>query len=158
VRLLALNIQHAAEKRVPLIRNVVFDAAPDVVVLSEFCVGAQGDRLLGLLEADGLVYHRHGVPGSDLNPYTVAVASRTAIVGVGRPLEGSSHAQRILEAEIAGITVAAVYFPLAKQQIRSGTRSSSRMSTRWPAGKPSWPETGTRAHGSSTSVAGRYRA
>jgi len=115
VRLLALNIQHAATRRVQLVAKAVLDAAPDVVVLSEFYVDAHGRRLLDLLEAGGLVNHRHGVPGSERYPYTVAVASRLPITGTRIPLEGSEHAQRIVEADIAGIKVAAVYFPLAKQ-------------------------------------------
>ena len=155
MRLLALNIQHAATRRVPLVAKAVLDAAPDVVVLSEFYVDAHGRRLLDLLEAGGLVNHRHGVPGSERYPYTVAVASRLPITGTRIPLEGSEHAQRIVEADIAGIKVAAVYFPLAKQQIRFGTNSSSRTSTRWPLGPRSLPETGTRAHVSSISAAGR---
>jgi exodeoxyribonuclease III len=115
VRLLALNIQHAAVRRVPLVAKAVLDAAPDVVVLSEFYVDAQGERLLGLLEAGGLAHHEHGVPGSERYPYTVVIASRTPIAHTRRPLDGSPHAQRILEATISGITVAAVYFPLAKE-------------------------------------------
>jgi exodeoxyribonuclease-3 len=115
VRLLALNIQHAAVRRVPLIANAVLDAAPDVVILSEFYLNLQGGRLLGLLEAAGLVYSALGVPGSERYPYTVAIASRTPITGTRRPLDGSAHAQRVLEATIAGITVVAVYFPLAKE-------------------------------------------
>ena len=115
MRLLALNIQHAAVRRVPLIANAVLDAAPDVVILSEFYLNLQGGRLLGLLEAAGLVYSALGVPGSERYPYTVAIASRTPITGTRRPLDGSAHAQRVLEATIAGITVVAVYFPLAKE-------------------------------------------
>jgi exonuclease III len=115
VRLLALNIQHAAVRRVPLVANAVLEAAPDVVVLSEFYLDLQGGRLLGLLEAAGFVYSALGVPGSERYPYTVAIASRTPISGARKPLDGSPHAQRIVEATIAGITVAAVYFPLAKQ-------------------------------------------
>ena len=42
MRLLALNIQHAAVRRVPLIANAVLDAAPDVVILSEFYLNLQG--------------------------------------------------------------------------------------------------------------------
>jgi exodeoxyribonuclease III len=115
VRLLALNIQHAATRRVQLVAKAVLDAAPDVVVLSEFYVDAHGRRLLDLLEAGGLVNHRHGVPGSERYPYTVAVVSRLPITGTRIPLEGSAHAQRIVEADIAGITVTAVYFPLKEQ-------------------------------------------
>ena len=115
MRLLALNIQHAAVRRVPLVAKAVLDAAPDVVVLSEFYVDAQGKRLLGLLEAGGLAHHEHGVPGSERYPYTVVIASRTPIALTRRPLDGSPHAQRILEATISGISVAAVYFPLAKE-------------------------------------------
>ena len=115
MRLLALNIQHAAVRRVPLVANAVLDAAPDVVILSEFYLNLQGGRLLGLLEAAGLVYSALGVPGSERYPYTVAIVSRTPIMGARRPLEGSPHAQRILEATIAGITVVGVYFPLAKE-------------------------------------------
>lgn len=115
MRLLALNIQHAAVRRVPLVANAVLDAAPDVVILSEFYLNLQGGRLLGLLEAAGLVYSALGIPGSERYPYTVAIASRTPITGTRRPLEGSAHAQRVLEATIAGITVVAVYFPLAKE-------------------------------------------
>ena len=115
MRLLALNIQHAAARRVPLIAKAVLDAAPDVVVLSEFYLNMQGGRLLGLLEAAELVHQAHGVAGSERYPYTVAIASRTPIVRVRNPLHGTSHAQRILEATIEGITIAAVYFPLAKE-------------------------------------------
>jgi hypothetical protein len=42
VRLLALNIQHAAVRRVSLVANAVLDAAPDVVILSEFYLNLQG--------------------------------------------------------------------------------------------------------------------
>jgi exodeoxyribonuclease-3 len=115
VRLLALNIQHAAVRRVPLVAKAVLDAVPDVVVLSEFYLNIQGGRLLGLLEAAGLVHQAHGVAGSERYPYTVVIASRTPIAHTRRPLDGSPHAQRILEATISGISVAAVYFPLAKE-------------------------------------------
>ena len=115
MRLLALNIQHAAVRRVPLVAKAVLDAVPDVVVLSEFYLNIQGGRLLGLLEAAGLVHQAHGVAGSERYPYTVVIASRTPIAHTRRPLDGSPHAQRILEATISGISVAAVYFPLAKE-------------------------------------------
>jgi exonuclease III len=115
VRLLALNIQHAAVRRVPLVAKAVLDAVPDVVVLSEFYLNIQGGRLLGLLEAAGLVHQAHGVAGSERYPYTVVIASRTPIAHTRRPLDGSPHVQRILEATISGISVAAVYFPLAKE-------------------------------------------
>ena len=42
MRLLALNIQHAAVRRVPLVAKAVRDAAPDVVILSEFYVVDSG--------------------------------------------------------------------------------------------------------------------
>ena len=115
MRLLALNIQHAAVRRVPLVANAVLDAAPDVVILSEFYLNLHGGRLLSLLEASGLAHSALGVPGSERYPYTVAIASRTPITVARRPLDGSPHAQRVLEATIAGITVVAVYFPLAKE-------------------------------------------
>jgi hypothetical protein len=94
VRLLALNIQHAAVRRVPLVAKAVLDAEPDVVVLSEFYVDAQGKRLLGLLEAGGLAHHEHGVPGSERYPYTVVIASRTPIAHTRRPLDGASRGTR----------------------------------------------------------------
>ena len=74
MRLLALNIQHAAARRVPLIAKAVLDAAPDVVVLSEFYVDAQGERLLGLLDAAGLVHQAHGIQASERYTYTVVIA------------------------------------------------------------------------------------
>jgi hypothetical protein len=115
LRLFALSIQHAAVRRVPLVAKEVFDAAPDVVILSEFYLNMQGRRLVGLLEAAGLVHQVHGVAGSERYPYTVAIASRTRIVRARNPIAGTSHAHRVVEATIQGITVAGVSFPLAKQ-------------------------------------------
>lgn len=115
MRVLALNIQHAAARRAPLVAQAVLDAAPDVVVLSEFYVDAYGRRLLDLLATNGLVVNAHGVPGLEPHPYTVAIASRLPLAGIRVPLAGSSHAHRVLEVEIAGIAVVAVYFPLKEQ-------------------------------------------
>jgi exodeoxyribonuclease-3 len=115
LRVMVLNIQHAAARRVPLVARAVLAAEPDVVMLSEFYVDDQGRRLLDLLAERGFVHRVHGLPGSERHPYTVAIASRGPINGAVRPLTGAPHAQRILEAEVEGVTMVAVYFPLKEE-------------------------------------------
>ena len=115
MRVLVVNIQHAAVRRVPLVARAVLAAEPDVVIFSEFYVDDHGRALLDLLAERGLAYREHGLPGSARYPYTVAIASRSPITGAARPLVNTPHAQRILEAEVGGVTVVAVYFPLKEQ-------------------------------------------
>lgn len=112
MRVLALNIQHAAANCVPPLAQAVLGAAPDIVLLSEFYLDAQGRQLLDLLAEGGLLQNAQGVPASRSHPYTVTIASRLPLIGVRVPLGGSPNAHRVLEARIAGITVVAVYFPL----------------------------------------------
>ena len=95
MKVLALNIQHAATRRVPLVAMAVLASAPPCI---RWAVPSM-PRAAGL--GDVPVHRRDRV--------------WPPIEGARIPLDGSAHAQRILEADIAGVTVAAVYFPLGRQ-------------------------------------------
>ncbi len=92
----------------PAITTALLRHDPDVVVVTEFQVNQMGARLLRRLAAGGLAYQATSHPPSGVE--TVALASRRPIADVGEPLAGRDG-HRVLEVELAGLTLGAVYFP-----------------------------------------------
>lgn len=117
VRVVALNIQHGGGRRTGAIADAIVAAKPDVVVLSEFHASPTGSKLLEQLAGAGLVEHAQGEPGSTSYPNSVAVASRLPLANARFPLAGSANGQRVLEVDVAGFTLGAVYFPLGKPKV-----------------------------------------
>jgi len=115
MRVFALNVQHAGVRRVPLLAADILGMVPDVVVLSEFLADRSGLHLLELLRAGGLTGRAHGPKGSIGYPYTVAIASRLPMSTARVPFDGSAYATFVLEAEIGGVTVVGLYFPLGRE-------------------------------------------
>lgn len=118
MRVVALNIQHGGGRRTRAIADAILAAEPDVVVLSEFHASPTGSRLLEQLAAAGLTEHAHGEPAATDYPNSVGVASRLALTNARFPLAASSaNRQRILEVDVGGLTLGAVYFPLGKPMV-----------------------------------------
>jgi exodeoxyribonuclease III len=117
VRVVALNIQHGGGRRTQAISDALLAATPDVVVLSEFHVGPGGSRLLEQLFEAGLTEHAQAKPSSIEYPNTVAIASRLPLGNVQSPLGNSANRHRVLEVDVAGFTLGAVYFPLGKPKL-----------------------------------------
>ncbi|MGC8634868.1 MAG: exodeoxyribonuclease III [Candidatus Limnocylindrales bacterium] len=108
-RLVTLNIDHGGGPRIPAITTALLRHAPDLVVLTEYRVNEVGARLLRRLAAGGLTFQVTSHPPSGVE--SVAVASCLPIGSVREPLTGR-HGHRVLEVELAGLTLGAVYFPL----------------------------------------------
>lgn len=118
VRVISLNIQHGSGSRIDALGDALVATSPDVVVLSEFHVGPGGSRLLHRLAEAGLSESEQGEPVLTAYPNTVAVASRLPLTNVCSPLGDSANRHRILEVDVAGFTLGAVYFPLADAKVK----------------------------------------
>lgn len=117
MRIVALNIRHGGGRRIDAIANAILAHEPDVVVLSEFHASQNGSRLLEKLAEAGLADRAQGEPGSTAYPNSVAIASRLALTDARFPLVGSANGQRVLEVDVGGLIVGAVYFPLGKPKV-----------------------------------------
>lgn len=118
MRVVALNIQHGGGRRTRAIADAILAAEPDVVVLSEFHASPTGSRLLEQLAGAGLTEHVHGEPAATDYPNTVAVASRLPLANARFPLAVcSANRKRVLDVDVAGLTLGAVYFPLGKPKV-----------------------------------------
>lgn len=119
MRLLALNVQHTGLRRAELLGPAILAAAPDVVALSEVKPGGGTDRLLALLAEGGLASSRVGVTIPGVFPYTVAVASREPLGAIHLPFQEGDFPQALMEVQVGGFTLSAVYFPLNRSKPRS---------------------------------------
>lgn len=118
MRVVALNIQHGGGRRTGAIVDAILAAGPDVVVLSEFHASPTGSTFLEQLAGAGLTEHVHGEPAATDYPNTVAVASRLPLANARFPLaESSANRQRVLEVDVGGLTLGAVYLPLGKPKV-----------------------------------------
>ncbi len=118
MRVVALNIQHGGGRRTRAIADAILAAEPDVVVLSEFHASPTGSKLLKLLAGAGLSEQAHGEPVATDYPNTVAVASRLPLTNARLPLaESSTNRQRVLEVDVGGLMLGAVYFSLGKPKV-----------------------------------------
>jgi exodeoxyribonuclease-3 len=118
VRVVALNVQHGGGRRTGAIADAILAAEPDVVVLSEFHASPTGFMLLKQLAEAGLSEHVHGQPTATDYPNTVAIASRLPLTNAVFPLaESSTNRHRVLEVDVGGLTLGAVYFSLGKLKV-----------------------------------------
>ena len=105
---MTLNVDHGGGPRVPAITTALLRHAPDVVVVTEFRGNDAGARLLRRLAAGGLTFQATSQPPSGVE--SVALASRRPLDAVREPLVGRDG-HRVLEVDLADLTLGAVYFP-----------------------------------------------
>ena len=115
MRIVGLNIQMGGGERVGRIAAALRDLDCDVIVLSEVGSWASSMALLADLRTLGWPNVAASVLPNPEVPNGVAVASRMPIVRARAPLPSGPNAGRVLEAEIAGLLVVAVYLPLDKE-------------------------------------------
>lgn len=117
MRILALNVQHCGPKRATAVADAVLAREPDIALLSEVGQGAGTEQLLERLAAGGLTSIATGIADPHVALYTVAAASRTPFESVRVPL-APPHEHAVLELELEGLTIVAVYFPLGEAHLR----------------------------------------
>ncbi len=115
VRIVSLNLRHGGGQRVDAIASALAKHDADILVLPEYRANNPGARLLAQLGALGYGHQADSRPADGTNG--VAVVSRRPWTSVCRPLEGTVHAQRVLEVAFDRFTLGAVYFPLNASKV-----------------------------------------
>lgn len=106
--LATLNVCHGGRKRVASLLDFVIKTQADLVVLTEFRLNASGNRFADGLAKAGYGYQVDSSPAAKTNG--VLIASQLPLSNYRRPLEGT-NSHRVLEVDVAGITLGGVYFP-----------------------------------------------
>jgi exodeoxyribonuclease-3 len=115
LRVVSLNLRHGGGTRVDAIAAALARHGADIVVLPEYRANDHGARLMALLGAQGFEHQASSRPSERTNG--VAVAARRPWTSLGRPLETTPDAQRVLEVAFDCFSLGAVYFPLNASKV-----------------------------------------
>ena len=107
MKIIALNLLHGGGARLDRLADFLCAAGADVVVASEYLCGERGDALKAGLSTGGFACFHHPPGVGEGN--TVLLATRNPSRGV-RADTAPCDRNRIVLAEIEGLTLAGVYF------------------------------------------------
>ena len=111
MRVYTLNLRAGGGTRLAGVMASIKRHDPDVLVLTEFRLGATGRVLAGLLDCAGYVRQFHSAPPPGTN--SVLLASRLG--GEPHPLERAHY--RLVSARIDGLIVTGVYMPSTRPKL-----------------------------------------